>query len=225
MSQDPVSGRQVEDGQHRHGGDLARRRRGRGARPRGPDPGRGPGRARRGGPGGRPGDHAGRPEDREGPRDLLDARRRRRGWPRAPRSRSWSPPAWSRCPTSPARPTSRRATSCSPSGSAPGPSRRRTPTAAPDTVLSQDPQPGSVPQGTEVVLTVATAPPPPTTTEPPPTTTEPPPTTTEPPPTTPVAGELRRGRPPAAPCRRCAPPRRRRRTPRASWRAAGARPG
>ena len=59
--------------------------------------------------------------------------------------------------------------------------------AAPDTVLSQDPQPGSVPQGTEVVLTVATEPPPPTTTtEPPPTTTEPPPpTTTEPPPTTP----------------------------------------
>ena len=33
MSQDPASGRQVEDGQHRHGGDLARRRRGRGARP------------------------------------------------------------------------------------------------------------------------------------------------------------------------------------------------
>ncbi len=56
-------------------------------------------------------------------------------------------------------------------------------TAAPDTVLAQDPQPGSVPQGTEVVLTVATAPPPPTTTEPPPTTTAPPPTT-EPPPTT-----------------------------------------
>ncbi len=55
-------------------------------------------------------------------------------------------------------------------------------TVAPDTVLSQDPQPGSVPQGAEVVLTVATAPPPPTTTEPPPTTTAPP-TTTEPPPT------------------------------------------
>lgn len=55
-------------------------------------------------------------------------------------------------------------------------------TVAPDTVLSQEPGPGAVPQKTKVVLIVATAPPPPTTTEPPPTTTEPPPTTTEPPP-------------------------------------------
>lgn len=57
-------------------------------------------------------------------------------------------------------------------------------TVAPDTVLSQEPGPGAVPQKTKVVLIVATAPPPPTTTEPPPTTTEPPPTT-DPPPTTP----------------------------------------
>jgi beta-lactam-binding protein with PASTA domain/tRNA A-37 threonylcarbamoyl transferase component Bud32 len=56
---------------------------------------------------------------------------------------------------------------------------------APDTVLSQEPGPGAVPQRTKVVLVVATAPPPPTTpptTEPPPTETEPPPTETEPPP-------------------------------------------
>lgn len=57
-------------------------------------------------------------------------------------------------------------------------------TVAPDTVLSQEPGPGAVPQKTTVVLVVATAPPPPTTpptTEP---TTSPPPTETEPPPTT-----------------------------------------
>jgi serine/threonine-protein kinase len=54
-------------------------------------------------------------------------------------------------------------------------------TVAVDTVLAQDPAPGSVEQGTTVTLTIATAPPPPTETTPPPTETEPPPTETEPP--------------------------------------------
>ena len=84
-------------------------------------------------------------------------------------------------------------------GLSPAPEPEETDAVPVDTVLSQEPGAGSVPQGSTVVLTVAAAPPPSTattttttttttTSEPPPTTTEPTGTTTEPttppPPTT-----------------------------------------
>ncbi len=79
-------------------------------------------------------------------------------------------------------------------GLSPAPELEETDAVPVDTVLSQEPGAGSVPQGSAVVLTVAAAPPPPppsttttttttTTSKPPPTTTEP--TGTTPPPTTP----------------------------------------